>query len=373
MLREAFTDIMKGIDDTEKNRSVHYKTDYNLQLPADIPVSSIAINLNQDLSCLMGKEFGKKLNVKSTKVKNTENCPNLSDHDGGVSLNINEIEIISDDDIIGTPNKITISIGSAVINSFVQLYDKYVADSSSLTINVASRTRRNLQSMLDIKHYQIWTIANKDNTRKRRETINSRGTALIDVSIWDRINYKMDHTSNTHTNTSDRKSKNNSKYNYNDNARARTANVHPKRSESDYKNGEEININGSNISLRSQSDSPPTSPTKSENGDGQSGQNVHKQTQQQKTLIQEQFENYLQTLVMSNNDDGNNINNTNSKQTKTTIQNEKIAIEWLFVELIKTMEIAVREISSLMNDSFSRFKKNQSVYQKAVQLSNVKR
>ena len=62
---------------------------------------------------------------------------------------------------------------------------------------------------------------------------------------------------------------------------------------------------------------------------------------------------------------GDNCKNTTIDSNLT----ENQLVEWLLFKLIKTMELAINEISKLMNDSFFRYKANDTTFDKSVHLA----
>ena len=63
--------------------------------------------------------------------------------------------------------------------------------------------------------------------------------------------------------------------------------------------------------------------------------------------------------------------NSNSGSSLNGLTENEL-FEWIFIKLIGTMELAVNEISKLMNDSFFRFRSNDIAYDKAVELAMEK-
>ena len=82
-------------------------------------------------------------------------------------------------------------------------------------------------------------------------------------------------------------------------------------------------------------------------------------------MMMEQFSKYVDDELQRVKNTG--VNNGQVYKNAVTIQNEMI--EWLLSELMSNMEIAIREISRLMMDSFSRFQRNKKVYAKVVHLA----
>ena len=248
---------------------------------------------NYNFNSSSGSGIGKSINTSLTATSNTNRSPvsNSSDNDiNGTS------PAVSDDNLDEFPpkmvhgistsladlmlaDKLSVDLGYTIIDTFVELYGKYIASSSEFEINIQSNTRHTLECMLDSHFFAMWSI----NSQHKPEIALKKQPSVTahEVSLWDRLRYE--------------------------------SMVHWK-------------VNRANSSM-----------------------NVVKQIESShKTLIKAEFEKFREI---------------------TADITERELLEWLIKQLIEPTEMAVREIAHLMNDSFSRFRKNSKVYAKVVHLA----
>ena len=78
-------------------------------------------------------------------------------------------------------SKTSIMVGNDIIDSFCQLFDKYIANSSEHCINISSRMRNTLISMFDEEYFQIWKfkqIQLQLQAQSRRNTQQTQNTQI---------------------------------------------------------------------------------------------------------------------------------------------------------------------------------------------------
>lgn len=174
-------------------------------------------------------------------------------------------------------DKVSLEIGYVIIDTFVELYIKYIAQSSEFEINIQSNTRHTLECMFDSHFFAMWSL----NSQHKPEVSLKKQASVTanEISLWDKIRYES-----------------------------------------------MVHLNRTKSSI-----------------------NVVKQIESShKTLIKAEFEKYHEI---------------------TQDITERELLQWLIKQLIEPTELAVREIARLMNDSFSRFRKNSKVYAKVVHLA----
>ena len=234
---------------------------------------------------------------------------------------------------------ISIKIGNRLIESFEEIYKKYISNSSEYTVNIKSQTRYTLTNMYDKQIYRIWKLKypydqvdihihynnnnNSNNEAKSTSRSHSRKhSQSTSITIWDRLKYDSiiaGHHSHSHNHNNGASSNSNKQDNKLD--------KHNHNSNSNY------NSNGGNLNEMN---------NRNFNND-------------EFNMIRAQFGAYARLNIHS----------------RELCQNGLIG--WLLIRLIETMEEAVKEISLLMNDSYSRFRRDKILYSKVVQLADKHR
>ena len=203
----------------------------------------------------------------------------------------------------------SLKIGRAILYAFQHLFDKYIASSSQLTINIKSATRNELTAMFDQTFFSLWLEKQLQNLKFRDSKSNSITSLATDVSqlpsmneigVWNRLKY-------------------------------------------------------GSLASRRRSRSRSQSRSQSRNQTNTIANPNANENQDDPFFIKIQFEQYYKQLKeKSNNRD----------------INEGELLKWLLTKVIVAIEPAVSEVSLLMNDSYSRFQRNdQEMLEKAVELA----
>jgi hypothetical protein len=295
--------------------------------------------------------------LKTGNVSSSNILRNIN-HNNDKSITIN----IDDSLLSRQVDMLTIDLANDIMDCFHSLFNKYVSNTSKYCVNIQSSTRSVLTSMYDEKFYKIWQLkleTEKDNGNYkgkghfRKKSLSYTATfSSADVTLWDRI--KFEAASGNHKKS----------FIYN-NAMAEYINNAPSISLQTSINTAEPSMPSTNNNTGISIDNESTGVAGGGGGDSDieldEKSNARKDNQDEDAdeddnvcrnelnLIKAKFGEYVQ-------DNGKNLK-------------EKELIEWLLNQLIQHMEDAVVEVSVLMNDSFSRFKKEETIYEKACNLA----
>ena len=193
----------------------------------------------------------------------------------------------------------TIRLGKLIIYAFFELYYKYAAANSEYSINIGSRTRKELRKNFDPHDYTIWLHDQELAKHGSSGGIFSITKApTFETSIWNRL-------------------------------RGAT--------ETD-------------------------------------GKKQHMPNKHDAYFVKEKYTEYVEEKIKID-ESKKNYNYKNDKNDKNeTVFTEKDALEWILTKLLTLMEPAAKEISKLMNDSYSRFKTaDEEVFKKVVDFAVTKR
>lgn len=306
---------------------------------------------NEDVACVansnvVNKEISSPLSKLSLKASFRKSFPKLSSVTIGSKSNTQIVESISLEFFLTNKNISieTIRLADDIIGCFDQLFEKYISNSSQHCINIQSQTRNTLTSMYDKKWFKIWQSKQNLHYSNRSDNINNntrlqvsdgdeqKGSATpslnappeesnvgedgrskpanhnsSEVTFWDRIKYEA--------------MKKNTMYNSND-----------------------IN-NIKNDQLRHNIELAVPERSQDVDNDGYDHLGTN--------LIETRLREHAAKHSAGGSRDG---------------LKENELILWLLGQLIESMEPALLQVSNLMQDSFSRFKKT-NIHEKAVELA----
>ena len=249
---------------------------------------------------------------KREKLSSSNRDRNVS-LDRGVSKSIEDVE---KDVRIGNVEKladnISKDIGKFIINAFILLYDKYISEQSRYMINISSRTRTIVKRNFDRKYYQ--THGNKRNY-KRKSIIVRISDGIHAHSIH---KHRSSHSKNLSKNGKDVTDITEENTRANSNASIRSTTVSLGKKVSDEKMKE-------------------------------------KKEKKEKEKENEDF----MTGLMDEYD----------RQCEKSDLTEVDLFSWLFEKLLENMELSVKEIAKVLNDSFYRFQSNTKLFNHVVNLA----
>ena len=255
----------------------------------------------------------------------------------GVNSVSNPIPIITRKSI----DIISIKQGNDMIDCFGELYRKYISNSSEFTINIQSKTRKILQSMFDKTYYQSYLRSSNTNSPTINQS-NSHATAPNKSHI--------DRKKNKVSKSRDKSGKQNS------NSISR-----------------KIVVKISNLSKLSRTGTPAPAPASAASPPSPSSSSTptpvpatSKGNPNGIDKVPYLSESRIQQACSKS---GMNLIKQEFGKATQVCSNENQLFVWLLTELIVNMESAVREISALMNDSFSRFQKDKQLHEKCIELA----
>ena len=263
-------------------------------------------------------------------------------------------------------------IGYCIINCLSELYEKYMSNTAEFTINIQSQTRQMLYYIFDERYYQIFKSQSKPKMPSRRAML-AKSFKNIFFSSSNDVNKKSTQKGKNKINQDHDKNIKSCKMSANMNdeipkPRLKVSNQMHSQFENkmlEFVNVEQnndcktnININNTHIyhyNSRSKANSDSDMPSARMGG--------------KKDTIDKPDLDIEHSVDSINSGHETNVNVNTEFGARNKDISDSGAIRWLLLEILPAVEVAVIEISRLMNDSYMRFKKDTQTFEKTLQFA----